>query len=277
MKTILVPTDFSKNADNAVDYAVQFAKKEGLKVILLHVYYVTYYGPDFQTDLMYEQNFAIQESTKRNFIELVDRVKKQFEFDCEYIIREGLLIDSILDISEKMKVDLIIMGTQGASGIKEAFIGSNTAKVIGRTVCPLIAVPEKASFGKIENIVFATDYHKSDIKTLNQLVEFAEIDNGTITVIHIIDGECNFICEEGFLKEFEDKVKKKITYEHISYKLIYGLEIEKKLEQYIKKESVNLFGISTKSRNLFKRLFTKSITKKLVYHTKVPFIAFHHK
>lgn len=277
MKKILVPTDFSKNADNALDYAVQIAKKTNSKIILFHVFYIAYYSYDTPMDFMSEQSFQIQENTKNNLVGLCEKVKQTFGLECEYISKEGFVVDSILGISEEEDVDMIIMGTKGASGIKEMLMGSNTAKVINRTSCTLIAVPEKASYDGIQKIAYATDYNKNDINSIKLLVEFAEVEHSEIKIIHVVDGENKYEYEESFLKKYEGKIKKKINYIDISYQLIFGVDVEKKLEQYLKKESISLLGISTKKRNLFRRIFGKSITRKLVYHTKIPLIVFHHK
>lgn len=277
MKTILVPTDFSKNADNALDYAVQIAKKTNSKIILLHVFYIAYYSYDSQMDFMTEQSFYIQENTKNNLVKLCDRIKQTFGVECDYISKEGFVVDSIISVAEEEDADMIIMGTKGASGLKKVLMGSNTAKVIGRTSCTLIAVPEKASYSGIQKIVYATDYNRSDVNSIKLLVEFAEIEHAEIKIIHVVDGENKYEYEDVFLKKFEEKVKKKINYKDISCQLVFGTDVEKKLEQYLKKESVNFLGISTKNRNLFKRFFGKSITRKLVYHTKIPLIVFHHK
>lgn len=277
MKKILVPTDFSKNADNALDYAVQIAKKTNSKIILFHVFYIAYYSYDSQMDFMTEQSFQIQENTKNNLVGLCEKVKQTFGLECEYISKEGFVVDSIIGISEEEDVDMIIMATKGASGIKEMLMGSNTAKVIGRTSCTLIAVPEKASYDGIQKIAYATDYNGNDINSIKLLVEFAEVEHSEIKIIHVVDGENKYEYEESFLKKYGEKIKKRINYKDISYQLIFGVDVEKKLEQYLKKESISLLGISTKKRNLFRRIFGKSITRKLVYHTKIPLIVFHHK
>lgn len=277
MKKILVPTDFSKNADNALDYAVQIAKKTNSKIILFHVFYIAYYSYDSQMDFMTEQSFYIQENTKNNLVRLCEKVKQTFGAECEYISKEGFVVDSIISASEEEDIDLIIMGTKGASGIKEVLMGSNTAKVIGRTSRTLIAVPEKASYDGIKKIAYATDYNRNDINSIKLLVEFAEVEHSEIRIIHVVDGENKYEYEESFLKKYEEKIVKKINYKNILYQLIFGVDVEKKLEQYLKKESISLLGISTKKRNLFRRIFGKSITRKLVYHTKIPLIVFHHK
>jgi nucleotide-binding universal stress UspA family protein len=276
MKTILVPTDFSKNAENAVDYAIHLAKTENAKIILLNAYYVMYLNPESGLDFMAEQGFTMRENSAEKLKQLSDKIEKTEKIECEFISIEGMTVDSIVEIAEKRNVDFIVMGTQGASGIKKAFMGSNTVKVIGLTSRPLIAVPEKASFNGNKSIVFATDYQRSDMKVLKELAEIAKKLNAKIHIVHVVNGETDFSFEEVTLKNFADKVKTKLKYPLVTYKLLYGNDVEKKLSEYLKKEATDLLGVNTKNRNFFERFFGKSITKKLAYHTAVPLMVFHH-
>lgn len=276
MKTILVPTDFSKNAEHALNYAVQLAKYENARVILLHVLNLAYINSNI--DFNPEQSFNKYESTKNSLIELCSKVKKKYDFDCEYINVEGELINSIIEVSDTEDADLIVMGTKGASGIKKIFKGSNTANVLNRSTRSLIAVPEKATIRGIKKITYASDYQSIDIEALKQLVKIARKNNdASIKIVHVISGDNDYEYENICLKKFEEKVAKKINYEPISYNLLFGLDIGKTLELHVKKDSPNLIGISSKNRNIFKRIFKKSVTKQLTYDTKIPLIVFRSK
>ena len=112
---------------------------------------------------------------------------------------------------------------------------------------------------------------------LKKLVEFTKRFKAKIEIIHIADGECQYAYEENLLEKFSKKVKHKITYKAISYQLLFGEDVENKLEQYIKKEAINLLALSARKGNLFERIFRGSLTKKLAYHTSIPLIVFHQK
>lgn len=276
MKTILVPTDFSKNAEHALNYAVQLAKSEDAKVILLHVLNVAYINSNI--DFNPEHSFNKYESAKNSLIELCNKIKKKYDFDCEYINVEGELINSIIEVSDTQNVDLIVMGTKGANGIKKIFKGSNTANVINRSTRSLIAIPEKATIKGIKKITYASDYQSTDIDALKQLVKIARKNNdASIKIVHVVSGDYEYEYENFCLKKFEEKVAKKIDYEPISYNLLFGLDVGKTLELHVKKDSPSLIGISSKNRNIFKRIFKKSITKQLTYDTTVPLIVFRSK
>lgn len=276
MKTILVPTDFSKNANNALNYAIAMAKKEKAKIILMHAYDIIYLSADAPMEYYAEGLEATKNATQKMLSTLASRMEKS-RIKYEIVNLQGLPVDSIVDIVKQKKVDFVIMGTKGASGLKEVLIGSNTEKVIAKASCPVIAVPEKASFNGVKKIAYATNYRSSDFVVLKQLVKLAQTFKSGIKLVHIANGEYTLIHEKEYMKNFIEKVKQKTHYNRISSELLENEDIGKTLAQYIKKESVDILAVSTKHRSLFERLFSKSITKKLAYHTKVPLMVFHHK
>jgi nucleotide-binding universal stress UspA family protein len=279
MKTILVPTDFSKNADNALKYAIGLAHNNK-KIILLHAFNIPHYSSDVLMEFLAEQLIATEQEAKKK-LEALGQLLKFNGIKYELINQQGFAVDSIINTMKHRKTDLIVMGTKGASGLKEIFMGSNTAKTISRVSCPVIAVPAKASFNGLKKILFATSYNESDVMALKQLIEIARIFKSEIEVTHIsgkhAPDEDQTTEQERDLWQFEDKIKQEIKYKHLSYKLLPGPDLEKELSNYLKKGSFNLLAVSTRYRNIMERIFGKSVTKKLVYHTKIPLWAFHYQ
>ncbi|TAL63285.1 MAG: universal stress protein [Bacteroidetes bacterium] len=277
MRTILVPTDFSKNAKNALDYAASVAKKENSKLILLHAFHIFYPSSEIPVAMVVEEVSGTQKKAEEELNKLCLEIKKNKKLKCDFICREGLAVDILLEVSRKIRPDLIIMGTKGASGIREVILGSNTAKVIEKAICPVIAVPAGASFKGIRNIVFSTDYHESDVNALKKTTGIAKIFGSRINILHASDREFTQEVEEGLMRQFMKTVSKKIKYSKISSLVKYGELPENILQDYIKKKKPDLIAMSTQRRSLLEKLFGTSITKKMAYHTNVPLLAFHHK
>jgi nucleotide-binding universal stress UspA family protein len=277
MKSILVPTDFSKNAENAIDFAIAFAKKEDAKLILLHAYHYTYPISDFPVEIIAEEISAVQKNSEENLKKLCIEIMQNKKVRCERICKEGLATDVILEVSNKIHPDFIVMGTKGASGIQEVFFGSNTAIVIEKSQYPVIAVPDGVLFHGIKKITYATNYYESDMDAIKKLSEIAEPFKAVINVLHIADGEFIPEGENELLKQFVSRVSKKVDYNNFSFQVIIGEDIEKELDNYLKNDSTDLFSMSTLHRTLWKKLFGKSITKRVAYHTHIPLLAFHHK
>jgi nucleotide-binding universal stress UspA family protein len=277
MKTILVPTDFSKTSENAIDFAVAFAKKENAMLILLHAYHITYPVSDFPGEIIAEEISETKKAAEEKLKKLCLEIMQTKKVICERVCKEGFAAEVILEASAKMHPDFIVMGTKGASGIKEVLLGSNTAKVIEQAQHPVIAVPDGALFHGIKKITYATNYYVSDIDAIKTLCEIAEPFKAVINIIHISDEEYIPEGERELLKQFVSKVSKKVDYNNFSFQLISGKDVEKELNNYLKNDSTDLLSMSTLHRNLLEKFFGKSITKKLAYHTNVPLLAFHHK
>lgn len=278
MKTILVPTDFSKNAENALDYAIQLAKKEEFKILLFHAFHYNYSGIETSPEIVLEQSIFVQEGIEKRLKTLAQKTANKNHISCEYINEQGLLTDKLEEVVKKKKIDLIVMGTQGATGLKEIFMGSNTARVISNVTCPVVAVPAKSTFKKIKKIIYATDYQNYDIDALQELIAIANNFEASIEVLHIANGKFSHLEEIKRMEKFQEKVEKKIVSDVISFNFLFGLEINDIIEEYLEETTINMIAVSTKHRGLFERIFgNNSITKKIVNHTKIPLIAFHHK
>lgn len=277
MRTILLPTDFSENADKALDYTIELAKKERAKIVLLHAFRVNYTQP--YNYLAYDIVTTTTENAKKESDRLLKsrglKIDHAGGVAWEYISRENFVVDAILDVIKEKDIDLVVMGTEGAHGIKEALMGSTTARIIERSPCPVIAVPSHTDIKDIKKITYATDYHRSDLSFVMKLMELARPYNAQINFLHIAPAEREGSDE--LMKMFVREVNRKTWYNNLSYKLIFGRNVAKELEDYIKRESPDLMVMSTRKRDLLERLFDRSITKRLAFHTHIPLMAFHYK
>jgi nucleotide-binding universal stress UspA family protein len=275
MKKLLVPTDFSVNANNALKYAIAYAKREkDVRIILLHAFHHS----DLSADILPENIPAaleeLQKKSAKMMFDFCKKIRKAGLMNGECISKEGRAVEVILNIINKKNIDLVIMGTKGARGIKEIFIGSNTERVIAKAPCPVVVVPKKAGFKDIKNITYVTDYYKSNLSTMIQLVEVAKVFNAQINVLNIYDEECMAADEKQFMRDFIKKVSNKISYEKITYELIYGHYEEERLAEYMDKTASNLLVVAKNYRTLFEKVFGKNITKKLAYHRSMPLLIF---
>lgn len=272
MKTILFPTDFSENALNALYYAMELAKKERARLILLHVYHIDPSPP--YMDEAYERN-TTEERWLSKLKSLQTKVDHAGEIECELVARLDLAVDGIVEEAEERNVDLIVMGTHGASGLQEILMGSNTTRVIEKAPCPVIAVPTGASYQHMKKITFATNYKKIDAEVIQKLVKIADPFSAQLNVLHVYEENEAAAKEE--MARFIREEGKKITYSNLSYELIRGDDVEKRLEEYLALGTTDLMVLSTHKKNFRDKLFGSSITKKLVCHSKVPVMAFHYK
>lgn len=279
MKTILVPVDFSDNSKNALDYAIQLAKKFELNLILLHAFHPSMIEAlkDSVKVINHEDIIGTPTDMKlllNNWKEAV--IKSEPSLKCESIFLESNLTDELNELVEDYAVDFIVMGTKGATGLKSVFIGSNTLKTIETAICPVMAIPTDYKFKDYQNIAFASDYHDSDKDSINFLTTLSKPFNSKLEIVHIANDDIKPRHEKDLLDYFVQEIKKSVDYNKIDFHLIEGEDnIAETLNAFVKKNNIDLVGVSTVERILNGPLFNRGITKDMAHHIQVPLLVFH--
>ena len=194
MKKILIPTDFSENAWNALTFALALFANEKCDFLLFHVNPIVYSGAE--NSVIVPQHMlkesVIKESQKK-LTSLLGRIEKKFcnkNHNFKSLAVYDFFIDAIkLQLAES-EVDLIVMGTKGATGLRKVTLGSNTGHVITKIKYPLLAVPENAQFNGLKQILFPTDYHTGiDINVLDDLKSIMSLNNSNLKIVHMVSKE----------------------------------------------------------------------------------------
>lgn len=282
MKKILVPTDFSKHAENAGYYAVEFSKLFGAHVTILHIYslppasvYPPLYSPGFpgKTLSMEEAQLIEQENEKRllSFRETI--CKARLEHGCTIAQRSDFVSDGINDYAEENNIDLIVMGTRGSASKGELFIATTTWDVISSGKTAVLAVPEGVPYKPIKHIAFATDFTDADFATMEYLTHMAEKFDAKVSVIHVkTDG--GSLEENQMFDWFEEKTREQNPYQNMEFVLLEHGDVQQALNDYFHKNDVGMIALVNRKRQLFERLFHRSLTKKFAYHSDIPLLAF---
>jgi len=274
MKKILLPTDFSDNAFNAITYALQLFKNETCTFYLLNIYTPIVYDTEY---IGYSSiNPNLDEIYKKNSItglhKTEKRIKETFQNELhqfKQISSFNILTDEINDLVKKEAIDLIIMGTQGETGAKEVLFGSTTVRVIHRAKIPIIAIPSAYTFNKIENLLFPTDY---DIDYKDEQLEWinylAEKHQATLHIVHI--------SKDDFLPADQKKKKVELTtklqHQRCKFSLLEGKNIAKTIYKFEKENNIQLLAMISNKHSFFENLFFKQVIDEIGFHTKVPFL-----
>ncbi len=280
MKNILLPTDFSDNSNNAIHYAINFFKGIDCKFFLLNIYRIPYIAPDqemtyFDYDNVAKMEKELLKSSQDNLKKIVDQYKdrispnQQFEMISDY----NFFVDSIKKNVKEKNIDLIVMGTKGATGAKEIFMGSNTGDVIMKTNCNVLAVPENSIYQKPIEITFPTDfkipYKKED---LEQLIKISEMHQSNIRIL-LFDKKDSLDEEQKINKKALNKFFNKVSH---SYHTLTNIDFEEALNCFTQSRGdVNLIAIIAKHYNFFQRLFFKPKIQELSFHTNIPLLVLH--
>jgi len=190
MQRILLPTDFSENASHALRVAATLATKVKAKLELIHINTAVayspplpeYYGGDlYDTTEYYETAARELHNIKKEITESPDFAGLEMETRIE----EGFLFSSVRRIAEEDKVDLVVMGTKGASGVNEFFIGSNTEKVIRTAPCAVLTVPEKSGEFNPKVVVMPTTLRKDQAPAFEWIAQLQKVFPLKVKVLYL--------------------------------------------------------------------------------------------
>ncbi len=267
MKTILVPTDFSKAARNAAEYAVNIAKDINAKVILFHIYHVPISVSEVPVMIITPAELHLDAETLLKKEAVYLRKKTGVEVKC--IAKMGLAVDEILE--EAKNATLIIMGMKGANRLSEVLMGSITTATLRKAKTPVLVIPEKATYKKPEKIVFACDYDpKTDVHTLDALKGLMKTFGSKIFVVNVKKKKESIPVEEAVARI---KVESKLNdVEHVYY-FPEKEDLVEAINEFVEDKQADMVAIIPHRYNLMERLFHKSISKEMAFHTHVPLLA----
>ncbi|WP_340065889.1 universal stress protein [Ascidiimonas aurantiaca] len=274
MKRIVLPTDFSNNAWNAIAYALQLFKDEDCTFYFLHTYVPAFYrmdymmgGPAFSglPDPMIEVSLSGLENTVVKAKENYPNPKHTYETLSAF----NILSDEIKEVVEREDIDMVVMGTQGATGAKEIFLGSNTVFVLRKATVPVLAIPENCHFTPVEKILFPSDYltmYKR--RELKAVCEIAKNFNASITVLHVL--------EEGDISEKQEKNREFIEecmqgIEH-TFKELEGQVMPKAIYEYLEINKFDMLAMMNRKHSFFERLLLRQNVDDIGFHIDIPFL-----
>ncbi|MEQ8477206.1 universal stress protein [Fulvivirga sp.] len=271
IKRILVPTDFSNCSINALRYAVQLAKKiRSEEILIMHATVAgEAYDEEGVTLVSKKTAWERKEEIKAGF-ELIKKAVPELQ-DINYTTRtqHASLIDALISLSISSNIDLIVMGTTGASGIDKVIYGTNAYTTIKECNCPVLVIPEKATFKHIKHIIMASDFKQMDEGALEPLKTLSQLFGSTISIVHV-DGDkklANDKAEEA--KKFE-RYFKNINHR---YHFIENDDVEKGLNEYIRKYNTDLLTLVPRKHPLYDQVFGGGDSKSIIFHTKIPLLA----
>lgn len=272
MKTILVPTDFSQAADNALKAAKLIAQKTNATIHLANFYSIPvadYSYPDISMPA--EIMEQVRKSANEGIAQLTAQLKAE-GFAVEATVEMGLVGDEVVALADKIEADLIIMGTTGASGIVNKIVGSNAAHVMQRTNRPIIMIPQDNALESFNKVVYLDQLEEDDTAVLAKL--FALGDELGITSVKILNVNTGF-----FFKPVNEhlmvQLNRAFGEERIKLETVDGADVTEGVEHYLENHNVDLVVMSTHRKSFLERIFSKSDTHEMALYSKVPLLVYH--
>lgn len=276
MKKIICPTDFSKAATNAVEFAAIIAQKIGATITLLHVVHLpmldTTETAMVAAEVLGEQRRHAKEKLHALCHYLSEKYQNQIKVN--YLVRESLLGDELKTLTETEGFDFVVMGsTGGGNTLEEILVGSNTAAVIDRVSCPVLTVPLKAHPAPFQHIVFASNYEKEDVMALKQILPFAQLFNAQLEIVHVTDEASDNNAAR--LERYRQDLSQALPGQELVFREVQHPDEVEGMKAYLTEKNADLLAILKKRRGFFYSLFNQSFSEQLTYQSKLPMLVVH--
>lgn len=272
MKKILVPTDFSAQAENALKVAAKLAKKHHCDIYLLHILEVTMHTVDPVTTYndLPEAMFFMKLAHKQ-FEDL-----KAKDYLKGLTIHEHVefheIFKGVYHVCKKQNIDLVVMGSNGASGLKEMLIGSNTEKVVRTSETPVLVIKNEHKIFKTKHFVFASDFNEESKEPFKKAIEFANIFGSKVHLL-MVNTPNHFITSSDAQYRIQKFIKDLKLPNH-TINIYNDITIETGIINFSKSIEADLIGMSTHGRQGISHFFNGSVSEDLVNHAKRPVITF---
>ena len=273
MKKILLPTDFSENAYNAAKYAVQLFSAEDCTFYLLNTY----------TPVLYDNEYLVYSSTQPTLTEIyrnkslqglervLRRIKRNFKNEkhqFEKISSFNLLNDEIKEVVLEKEIDLVVMGTKGATGAEEILFGTHTVHAMKKTRCPLLAIPSHFEYKPPKDILLPTDYEAEIPKLLGILMEIAEKHSSTIHILHVYFG-VNLNPTQTSRKRALARAFQNIGHHFYS---VTQKSVTRAIFDFQEENEMDMLSMVNNKHSFFENLLFTPVVNEIGFNVKVPFL-----
>lgn len=275
MKNILIPTDFSKNAWNAVTYAIALYADEECNFYLLNTYTPSISNSRFMATMAFDEAEIVQNCSKEGLANLLRKIDLEYHNPKHKFITMSsfsLLVDEVKEMVEDHAIDMVILGTKGASGLEEVFMGSNAVRIIKAVkTCPVLAIPAYFDFEKPTEIAFATDFNRFYTPSeLEPIINLVHSFDSVLRIVHV-QYEIKALTE---IQQFNLTMLRKYLagVEHYIHTITELNSVSKTLEVFVEELDVHLLAMLNYQHSYMERMTREPIIEKMSFHSQTPLL-----
>lgn len=281
MKNLLILTDFSENAWNALKYAQQLFTPTKCNLYLLHVSdFIDY--PVSPASIEEDENLITKERivpSKKQLNDLLKKIEKTFSNKTHNyfgVHEHGFFLEAIKKNIAEKKIDLIIMGTKGASGMRKRIIGSNAGDVITKIKCNTLIIPKGVAFSLPQEVSFPTDYNIFySHKILEAVTEMLKLSEGNIRVMNVSKVDKHLTVAQEKNQEYLFDYLNETFQKKNSFHTITNKSVNAAIQCFVESRDIDMIMMVAKNLNFLQQILFDSLVEKISFHTTVPFFVIH--
>jgi nucleotide-binding universal stress UspA family protein len=268
-KAILLPTDFTEDAEKAFQYALEICKKMEADLHLFHAIEEPYdYAVRIEEQVEKQKNEAYEKL--QDMMKQARESEQYSELTIYSEIKRGKPFTAILTKAEELNAHLIIVGTKGESSLKRILYGNVTSSIILESEIPVLTVPANSKKPYLDRFIFATDFRDDDLQSLQKTINFARPFDAVIHVLHV-SSSSDMEAEIKF-RGFCNLVEEKMNYSKFQFDNLKAERFSKGISEYLNNNPVSLLTITRYKKTFLKTLLWASSKQELTYHTRVPML-----
>ncbi|MBJ7881716.1 universal stress protein [Gelidibacter salicanalis] len=286
MNTILLPTDFSETANHALEIAVQLTKKFKSKLVLLHMLEIPL---NMMPDVALTNDVQAIHNTHQNdlpeAVYYMKLAKKRFEELAQLPILKGIkyeeAVQNHLDFkginssAHKHNADLVVMGSHGATGFKEVFVGSNTEKVVRTSDIPVLVIKSRNENFEVKNFVYATNWEANSLQSLRDAYHLSQKLGANMTILYINTPGHTFLTSREINQKFATLLKSSnLNADTVRTTIYADRNIEEGILNFCNDTNADLIGVTTHGRKGLSHFLNQSISEDIANHFEIPVVTF---
>jgi nucleotide-binding universal stress UspA family protein len=265
---ILVPTDFSRNAESALRYAIGLAEDLKASLIILHSYRLLQTAVPSVDQSPFSIKNQWDKDTWEKFRNIENNIIKDSKIKYDFEVDVGFASDAIISSVEANDIGMVVMGAAGAGAMSQV-LGSTTLKIIDKVRCPVLVVPSNAEYNGVKNVTFAFDNKKIKEQTnLELLFGYMREFNAQLEVLNINSEDLQ---KPKYMESLEESLNS-LSY---SFTSIHSGDVAEGILNYLKGKDTDMLIALKRDHGFMEKVFRHSVTRKLVLHTELPLMVLH--
>lgn len=270
---VLIPTDYSNNADKALVLAADIARHFNAELLVIHAYHMPFTDehmpPDMVKELLDAQKMRAEDEMKqyekKHGSDLGD-TKVQFR------ALMGFASEAILDIAHHEQANLIILGTKGANSIEDRMFGTVTWNIIKKSKIPVIALPDVTEPVHFRNLMVPFEGTEQDYDIISYLLGFAVKYNATVHAVHFMQDTNAY--NKSLIDKLQSGFRKDIEAERLQLHFLAEKNITEGIKKFASRNQIDMIGMVTHNHGLFSTIFHMSVTRNIALYSQIPLLAY---
>lgn len=273
LKRILVPTDFSKESEYALQVAADIARTHQAEIIALHMLDIPETILTKEESAEYNEVLFFMKLAKNRFTSFLDKDYLS-DVNVQEAVQHHTAFDGIIDSAKKENADLIVMGSHGASGFKEVFVGSNTEKVVRTSDIPVLVIKDHKTAFNPKKMVFACNFVDDCIASFHKAKAMASELHASLELLYINTPNQNFKSTNEINDRVATFIEKAGGQGDLPLVIFNDYSVEQGISNYTEQNKIDLIGIPTHGRKGIAHMLMGSIGESLANHATIPVMTF---